>query len=68
MNGEKVERRGGARANSGRKKAAEGEFMEMVYFRLSPGILAKVDALAEERGVSRSAFLRQVVLDFFVNK
>lgn len=56
--------RGGARANSGRKKAAEGEALEMVYFRLSPRILARVDALAEERGVSRSAFLRQVVLSF----
>lgn len=40
----------------------------MVYFRLSPRILARVDALAEERGVSRSAFLRQVVLSFLAEK
>ena len=41
-----------------------GEMIAQIYFRLSPGILAKVDALAEERGVSRSAFLRQVILSF----
>ena len=66
--GEKKENRGGRREGAGRKPGSTGKSMGMVYFRLPREVLAEADRRAEEDGVSRSTFLRNLILSFFQKK
>lgn len=68
MNGDKVERRGGARLGAGRKHGATGKAMEIVYLRLPREVAAEADRRAEEIGVNRSNYLRNLILSFFEKK
>lgn len=61
---------GGRREGSGRKHGSLGKekSMEIVYFRLPPEVAAEAARRAEKEGITRSKYLRNLILSFFEKK
>ena len=61
----KIDRRGGAREGAGRKGKAETERVKPVQIHLYEEELARLNAIAEEKGVKRNPLIHDILEDYF---
>lgn len=56
---------GGARIGAGRKGKAETERVKPVQIHLYEKELARLNAMAEEKGVKRNTLIREILEEYF---
>ena len=61
----KIDRRGGAREGAGRKGKAETERVKPMQIHLYEEELARLNAMAEEKGVKRNTLIHDILEDYF---